>query len=123
MDKICKDGTISNSKNKGEVKIMKYKKTDKICGTYLQGHLNDVCYMQIRSKFGLPHSTGDEWKVSCQWAIEFEDGTIATIYDWKSCKEYCGDDEGIHYKNNESWNIGGNSYDALLNIKEVLNED
>ena len=54
--------------------IMIYKKTDKYGGTYLQGYIT-CSYDDLVTVFGNQHSKGDEWKVSCQWAFEFEDGT------------------------------------------------
>lgn len=56
---------------------------------------------QLTQAFGPAMKVGDVGdKIQFNWIIKFEDGTIATIYDWK--KPEFGDDEVV------TWNIGGN---------------
>jgi hypothetical protein len=99
---------------------MKYKKTDNICGTYLRGHIT-VSYEDLVSVFGKQHSIGDGYKTSCEWALEFQDGTVATIYDWKQNKEYLGE-EGIHYSKVHEWNVGGNRIEAVEYVNNHIGE-
>jgi len=91
---------------------MKWEKTDSICGTWLQGYVGTT-YNELFEKFGSQHSRGDHFKTTCEWHIKFEDGTIATIYDWKR-------DE--HYTDCEHWNIGGNRIEAVEYVKRILSE-
>lgn len=62
-------------------------------------------YTTLCRIFGEPME-GDGYKTSAEWDIRFEDGTIATIYDYKTCPAYCGPD-GVPPENNTSWHIGG----------------
>jgi hypothetical protein len=73
----------------------------------------------IIDKLGKPHSQGDAYKTDAQWAFKFEDGTVATLYNWKDGKNYCGAD-GLNLEDITSWNIGGFSPDAVYKIEEAL---
>ncbi|MBU3613194.1 hypothetical protein [Polynucleobacter sp. MG-27-Goln-C1] len=70
-------------------------------------------YESLVQAFGEPESNGDGYKVSCEWSLMFEDGTYATIYDWKCSKAYCGEEHGIDAKDNTDWHIGGTSMRAV----------
>lgn len=80
-------------------------------GTSFKGDFN-AYYHEIVEVFGEPmfgpNANGD--KVTCEWCIEFEDGTVATIYDWKEYETPMG---------SYNWHIGGYSYEA---VERVLNE-
>jgi hypothetical protein len=101
---------------------MNWKKTNSICGTHLQGYVK-CSYQDLVSIFGEQNSNGDDYKTSCEWAIKFDDGTIATIYDWKQNKIYLGEDEGIHFSKVTNWNIGGNSWKSDFYINELLSNE
>jgi hypothetical protein len=64
-------------------------------GTCLQGYVQ-AYYHQLVEVFGEPEGGGD--KTTAEWALEFEDGTVATIYDWKEYETPMG-----LYQ----WHIGG----------------
>jgi hypothetical protein len=98
---------------------MKYKKTRDIYGTYLQGYIT-CSYDDLVTVFGKQHTKGDCYKTSCEWAFEFEDGTIATIYDWKQNVNYCGKKDGIHYSEVIDWNVGGNRIKAVEYINNHI---
>jgi hypothetical protein len=49
-------------------------------GTSLQGYV-EAYYHQLVEVFGEPEGGGD--KTTVEWVLSFEDGTVATIYDWK----------------------------------------
>lgn len=73
-------------------------------GTSLIGYITST-YSTLCEKLGEPlrdHS-GDR-KVTCQWIIEFEDGSVGTIYDWKTratpTKQY-------------DWHVGGRGTNIL----------
>ena len=67
-----------------------------------------VGYDILVSKFGPPISTTDAYKTDAEWDIEFEDGTVATIYNWKDGKNYCGD-RGLEVEDIKEWHIGGHN--------------
>ena len=76
-------------------------------GTCLQGHLS-ATYQSLLLKFGEPSDSYDDYKSDAEWHLEFEDGTVATIYNWKDGKNYCGD-EGLELSEITEWHIGGRS--------------
>ena len=85
-----------------------------VVGTCLQGHIN-TSYDRLVETFGQPTIyEGDETdgKVQAEWTIKFNDGTLATLYDWKT---------GVSPESVTEWNIGGHSQAAVMNvIDEVI---
>lgn len=76
-------------------------------GTGFKGYVRTT-YSNLVAQFGEPtYRNGD--KVTCEWTLKFEDGTIATIYDYRECEtpldEY-------------NWNIGGYTYEAVMRVTE-----
>ena len=65
-------------------------------GSYFQGYVLTT-YDNLVTRFGPPDFVGGD-KTNVEWRLEFEDGTIATIYDWKEPKIPEGEYE---------WHIGG----------------
>ena len=80
-------------------------------GTCLQGYVHTT-YAHLVSILGEP-TCRDGDKTTCEWDIEFEDGTIATVYDWKTDTTPM-----ISYE----WHIGGQSSKAVTNVAAVLNQ-
>jgi hypothetical protein len=82
-------------------------------GTSLRGYIT-TSYDELAEIFGEPdygpndHS-GD--KVTCEWSLQFEDGTVATIYEWK---------HGYTPMDRCQWNIGGKSMDAVVRITQTV---
>jgi len=76
--------------------------------TCLQGYIT-ATYAELVERFGEPESGGD--KTTAEWALDFEDGTVATIYDWKEYETPLGT-----YR----WHIGGHSYEAVERVYEVM---
>ncbi len=74
-------------------------------GTCFQGDLY-ATYDQIIDKFGPPCDSWDGYKTDAEWVIEFEGGIIATIYNWKNGKNYCGE-RGYAVEDITEWHIGG----------------
>jgi hypothetical protein len=70
-------------------------------GTSLQGEIV-ATYAELCQIFGQPDygPDADMDKTTCEWTLKFEDGTIATLYDWKTRYTPRGD---------YSWHIGGDS--------------
>jgi hypothetical protein len=87
-------------------------------GTSLQGYIN-ANYVELLEAFGEP-TDGDGYKVDAEWVIVGDDGTVATIYNWKDGRNYCGRD-GMAVWDIRNWHIGGHSQDAVDLVHESLN--
>ena len=81
-----------------------------IDGTFLQGEIK-TSFQSLRKIFGDPlvNEPGD--KVQAEWNIRFEDGTVATVYDWK---------EWGDYKKVQNRHIGGYNNKAVQKVKMAL---
>lgn len=91
-------------------------------GTSYKGFFH-ADYQEIVSAFGPPNSEGDGYKVSCEWVIEFEDGLVATIYDWKIGKYWSEDGfggYGLEPEEIRDWNIGGHTGQVVERVKNIL---
>jgi hypothetical protein len=80
------------------------------CGTSLQGKMS-AYYHQLVEVFGEPDGGGD--KTTVEWCLEFEDGTIATIYDWKEYDTPTG---------RYDWHIGGKNKDAVYAVMDAFKQ-
>lgn len=78
-------------------------------GSCYQGDINTT-FDHISSVFGRP-SIIDGDKMTVEWIIQFKDGTVATIYDWKT--NYTPLE---HY----DWHIGGFSSKSVELITKTL---
>lgn len=78
-------------------------------GTHLQGyiaaHFDEMVYI-----FGDPDLEGSD-KVDCEWTLRFEDGTVATIYNWENIG---------NFDTNTEWHVGGHSGRALTLVREEM---
>ncbi len=74
-------------------------------GTSLKGNVN-TSFERLCEVFGDPTYGGD--KTQAEWVLLFEDGTVATIYDWK---------ESVPVQYVTDWHIGGktNAVEELVN--------
>ena len=81
--------------------------------TGLRGEFS-ITFAELVEIFGLPDvgPNADLDKSSCEWALEFEDGTIATIYDWKVGRWT----PMIAYQ----WHIGGFDNRAVDRVTECI---
>ena len=94
-------------------------KTTNVGGTFLQGYIK-ASYEQLVKTFGEPHDPdGDNYKTDVEWAFEFADGTIATLYNWKNGKNYLGA-EGLELNDIYEWHVGGFSEKAVAKLLEKL---
>ena len=89
-------------------------------GTSLQGYMN-ATFDELFEEFGAPtydEPSGDG-KVDVEWCLRFDDGTLATIYNWK---DY---DNGERCKSGESyrWHIGGKSFDAVCLVSDLFEKN
>ena len=87
---------------------MKFTKDADVNGTSLQGYMPADLH-QLIEVFGEPESGGD--KTTVEWCLSFEDGTVATIYDWK---EY-DTPTGLY-----QWHIGGKSQKAVDRVTRAF---
>ncbi len=95
-------------------------KTTNVGGTFLRGYIK-ASYENLVTVFGEPHDpNGDNYKTDVEWAFEFADGTIATLYNWKNGKNYLGEAEGLELDDIYEWNVGGNSDKAVSKLLEKL---
>ena len=101
---------------------MEHKKApiDSVCGTSLQGYIY-ATYADLVAAFGEPHTNGDGYKVDAEWILQFADGTIATIYNYKDGKNYMGDD-GEAVESITDWHVGGTSDRARHRVADALAE-
>ena len=92
---------------------MNYKAADKekTWGTGFQGDLH-VDYLKIVDVFGDPHwgPSADE-KIQVEWILEWDDGTIATIHDWRTKEP----PEKV-----KDWSIGGSSKKAFYYVTAAV---
>jgi hypothetical protein len=87
--------------------------------TYLQGTISAE-YSTLIRVFGQPHSDGDGYKTDAEWEVVI-DGVVATIYNWKNGKNYCGS-QGREVWSIKQWNIGGHSREAVTKVNAYLRE-
>jgi len=89
--------------------------------SWLQGDMNTT-YAKLVEVFGPEHSKGDDYKVQAEWNLIFEDGTYATIYDYKEGDAYNGPGQGIPKEQVTDWHIGGTNPAAADRVKDALLE-
>jgi hypothetical protein len=79
-------------------------------GTSLQGYV-PATYEQLVERFGQPEGGGD--KTTVEWMLQFEDGTVATIYDWKEYETPMG----MYH-----WHIGGKNNLAVARVTAAFKQ-
>ena len=83
-------------------------------GTSLQGYVTTTLDTLIGT-FGEPEYYGEGDKVTVDFTILFDNGTIATVYDWKRYEKGTpGLDEVFQY------NIGGHNLEAVALVQQAL---
>lgn len=99
---------------------MRYQKANpsRLNGSYHVGEIN-VNYSTLVKCFGLPHGKGDGYKVDAEWFLEFEDGYVASIYNYKDGKNYLGK-EGQAVVDIVEWNVGGFDRIVIDYIKDIV---
>jgi hypothetical protein len=82
-----------------------------INGTHFLGNVYTT-YEELCEYFGDPteEDTGMD-KVNCQWILKFQDGTIATIYDW---------DLSSTPKRLYHWHVGGFNSKAVEYVYSII---
>jgi hypothetical protein len=79
-------------------------------GTHFLGNIN-LPFDSIAAALGQP-MRGDFDKVKAEWNIQFDDGLVATIYDWK---EYDREPEQV-----TDWHIGGKNQLVVQRVYNIL---
>ena len=92
----------------------------KTSGTGFEGTIK-LDYYDIVSKLGHPHDL-DGYKIDAEWEIEFYDGTVATLYNWKNGRNYCGED-GLDLHQIDEWCIGGFGREAVDKVYELFHKE
>lgn len=85
--------------------------------TSYQGNVT-ATYQELCDLFGTPHD-GDGYKTDAEWDVQFSDGTVATIYNWKDGINYCGDD-GTPTKKIKEWHVGGKTRAAADKVQIAI---
>jgi len=80
-----------------------------INGTCLQGYI-ETTYDELVNVFGQPTELEGD-KVTVEWILQFSDGTVASIYDWKLSETPMGT-----YR----WHIGGMSQRAVDLVTDCM---
>lgn len=88
-----------------------------VSGSSLQG-LVHAKYSDMCRVFGEPMD-GDGHKVDAEWVVLFDDGVMATIYNWKDGKNYCGE-YGMDVKDITEWHVGGHSVMAVAKVAKLV---
>ncbi len=99
------------------IKVKRVNRNVNTMGAHLVGYV-DADYNTLVKAFGKPTSqtpSGDD-KVRIEWYIEFTDGTVATVYDWKNY----GKSVNWVKKNCTEWHIGGNNEHATNKVLAVV---
>ena len=86
-----------------------------VSGTHLQGYI-ECDYKTLIEVFGNPDTECDGYKVDREWILKFGDGTVATIYNYKDGKNYCGPD-GLAPEDIKKWHVGGKSKMAVTLVE------
>ena len=84
-------------------------------GSSYKGEITTT-YAKLVELFGEPSKNSGDGKVDVNWKIEFENGTVANIYNWKN---------GVKYGNSDiesitEWTIGGYKSECVNLIKELI---
>lgn len=90
-----------------------------ISGTCYQGEI-EADYSLIIDKLGPPNDSFDNYKTDAEWSIEFEDGSVATIYNWKDGKNYLGEG-GLDLCDIREWHVGGASNRVVDWVDDLIN--
>lgn len=82
-------------------------------GTHLVGHLTTT-YRDLVATFGQPTHFAIDDKTTAEWGLIFEDGTVATIYDYYTEATPLGTYE---------WHVGGRDRHALELVAAALGQE
>ena len=87
-------------------------------GTCLQGYI-DISFNDIVEKLGDFDDNYDDGKSDAEWTIVFNDGSVASIYNYKDGKNYNGA-EGLETDEITDWHIGGKDKSVVAKVRAIL---
>ncbi len=91
-----------------------------VCGTSQIGRIM-AGYDVLCQLFGEPKKMlSDPYKIDAEWVIEFEDGAVADIYNYKDGHNYLGD-KGDDVEEIIYWHIGGYQAMGKELVERVVN--
>lgn len=98
---------------------MTFKKAKNVNGTHFQGSI-ETTLAELTRKFGPPHieEPSEFDKVGYEWMLEFSDGTVATIYDWKRYTK-----QPLEPNEKFEFHIGGYTNMAVKYVNHVLQDE
>lgn len=85
--------------------------------TSLQGEM-DCSYKSLVDLFGEPNSETDGYKIDAEWMINTPFG-FATIYNYKTGKNYNGDD-GDEVEDIRDWHIGAQDTNPAVFLSAIV---
>ena len=91
---------------------MKFTKCKNMNMSSLKGEF-PITYAELVEIFGRPNHgpNADLDKTTCEWMLEFEDGTKASIYDYRTSSTPMGEYE---------WHIGGYDAKAYTHVVDII---
>lgn len=86
-----------------------------LSGTSYKGEITTT-YNRLVELFGEPSRSSGDGKMDVKWDVEFENGIVGSIYNYKN---------GVRYGNPNiesitEWNIGGHKSECVKLIKELI---
>jgi hypothetical protein len=87
-------------------------------GTSYQGVISET-FENLLKVFGTPMGASGDNKVDVEWNIMFNDGVVATIYNWKNGPVSMGEN-GTNPVDIQEWHIGGKTISAIYDVEEIL---
>jgi hypothetical protein len=88
-------------------------------GTSLKGYIECDYYLLV-TLFGQPFN-GDTTKSDAEWLVKFDDGVIASIYNYKDGYNYCGH-AGTPTEKIKTWHVGGFNDTAVYHVQHAIDE-
>jgi len=88
---------------------------NKTVGTSMKGYIY-IDYDRLVEALGDAEGAGDRCKTERQWVLEFKNGDIITIYDYKQSIEYLGEEDGLDVEDIVEWHVGGKNKLAFYHM-------
>lgn len=110
---------MNDTFNQLELAMPKIKSVNEVSPdmTSLKGSITTT-YTKLVQRYGEPCES-DGYKSDAEWIIEWEDGLIGTVYNWKNGKNYLGN-SGKEVENITDWNIGGHKEIVVRRIRDDI---
>ena len=90
-------------------------------GTCLKGYITGD-YDLLVETFGRPVADTDGYKSDAEWILILNDKIVVTIYNYKSGKNYLGE-EGREIEDIKRWHVGGKSLEGLLLLDDYFEDN